>query len=136
MRTRHLALPLVLAATGAGCMSMQTVQPARVIPQHPAFIWVYVGRGSAQTVTEVLAPRLVGDTIQGTVADLGDPFVASLKDVVEVKAREPDAMKTGFLIGGGLLIGGFTAVELSRQGSNAQAVSTCTTQLAMMGDCE
>jgi hypothetical protein len=133
MRTRHKALSVGLALAGVGCTSMQTVQLAQVIPQqHPGFVWVYTSNGM---VTEVLEPRLDGDTLRGTVADLHDPFVAPVKDIVQVKARERDGARTAVLIGGALFIGGFTVYELAQSGGRPNGVSICTVTAMENGDC-
>lgn len=122
MRAQRLLIALLLAGGGAGCTSMKTVQPAQVIPlQRPAFVWVYTGH----IVTEVLAPRIDGDTLRGKVADLGDPFAVSLKDIVKVKARERDGTRTALLIGGSVVVGAFVVVQLFNSGS-APATDTCT----------
>ena len=87
------------------------------------------------TITEVIRPRLVGDTLRGTVADLGDPFAVSLKDIVEVKARGTDPIRTALLIGGALVVGGFTVYQLSHTGANPTGVTTCTPSAVENGDC-
>ena len=133
MRTRRTALSVGVALARVGCTSMQTVKPAQVIPQqHPSFVWVYTSNGM---VTEVIEPRLAGDTLRGTVADLLDPFAARLQDLVQVKARELDGARTAALIGGALVVGGFTIYELTQSGARPNGVETCTATAMENGDC-
>ena len=52
-----------------------------------------------------------------------------------MKARGTDPIRTALLIGGALVVGGFTVYQLSHTGANPTGVTTCTPSAVENGDC-
>ncbi len=115
MRFPKGALGLVL--TGFACTSVRQVQPAEFIPQHhPQSVLVTT---TDSDVTNVVAPRMDGDTLRGTVAGLQERVAIPLKDIVSVRAKTPDGMKTAILVtGSAILAGGLAYMILTAGNSN------------------
>jgi len=115
MPIRGLAIGLVL--TGIGCTSIRRVQPLQFIPQHrPQFVWVTT---TDSDVTLVVAPRIDGDTLRGTVAGLQEPVAIPLTDILSVKAKVPDHTKTAILFTGGVVVGGAVTYMLTQRSGSA-----------------
>jgi hypothetical protein len=91
---RVLSAGLLLAV--GGCMAVQAVNPAEYIPQHsPAVVWVtYID----DSYVPVAQPRIVGDTLKGTWAGLGEPVVIPFREIQTVQANTRSPMRTILLI--------------------------------------
>jgi hypothetical protein len=117
MLIREVAVGVVL--TAIGCTSTQRVQPAQFVPQrHPQSIMVTT---TDSDVTNVMAPKIDGDTLRGTVAGLQERVAIPLKNIVTATAKAPDGTMTAILVGGGLVVGGVVAYMLSTQKNNPVA---------------
>jgi hypothetical protein len=129
VRTQWLSLGFILA--GAGCTSMQVVQPAEVIPaQHPAVVLVYTTDGDAATIH---SPQIDGDTLRG-VDGTGAHYVTALKDIVKMKAPEKNTAKTLALTGFGVGIGAGALWFLTSSGSGHVRIP-CQGSLAIEAEC-
>ena len=112
---------------------MQVVQPAQVIPyQHLADVWVKEADGE---VVDVRRPRIDGDTLKGVVAQLGEPYAVALKDIVTVKAQEPDKTKTWIAVVGGVALGGIGLYALT-QSTASHVNAPCLGNLAVESECQ
>jgi hypothetical protein len=129
VRTQWLSLGFILA--GAGCTSMQVVQPAQVIPaQHPSVVLVYTTDGDAATIHY---PHIDGDSLRG-VDGTGVHYVSALKDIVKMKAPEKSAKKTLWLTGTGIALGAFAVWGLASSGTNHVRIA-CQGSLAAESEC-
>ena len=118
----HREFAIALALTGLGCTSMRSVQPTQFIPQHnPQSILVTT---SDSDVTNVVQPKIDGDTLRGTVAGLQERVAIPLKDILSVRAKAPDGTKTAFLVAGGVVVGGALAYFISQATSSTPVVTT------------
>ena len=105
MGARRSVAVASLVVCASACTSYRNVQPAQFIPQHnPDTVLVWTRDGE---VTDLIGPRVDGDTLKGRVAGLSEVFAHPLNDIVTVQARGPDKRKTAFLVAGGVLVGGF-----------------------------
>jgi hypothetical protein len=110
-----LAFAAMLA--GVGCTSMQVIQPAQVIPsQHPTSVWVKASDGE---VVDVLNPTIKGDSLTGTMAQLGEPYSVALKDLTWAKAKEPNTVRTVAATVGGVAFGSAVVYGLTQQSGNS-----------------
>lgn len=130
MRAQSLSLCLLLA--GAACTSMQVVQPAQVIPaQRPASVLVKERSGEA---VEVLKPTVDGDTLRGTVAQLGERYAVALKDISTVRAREPDKARTWIAVVGGVALGSLGLYAMT-QSTGSNVAQPCLGNVAVESEC-
>jgi hypothetical protein len=112
---------------------MQVVQPAQVIPyQHPAEVLVKETDGEN---VDVRKPRIDGDTLRGEVAQLGEPYAVALKDIVTVKAQEPDKTKTWIMAVGGVALGSVALYALT-QSTASHVNAPCLGNLAVESECQ
>jgi hypothetical protein len=132
VHTRYLISGLILA--GAGCTSMQVIDPAQVIPnQHPPLQYVYVQKSNGE-VLEVLSPAIHGDTLAGTRYQTGEPFSVPLKDITWVRAREHDKTRTLVATVGGVALGSAVLIGLAAQ-SGGHTGQPCTFTGAQNNQC-
>jgi len=133
VHTRYLILGLVLA--GAGCSSMQVIDPAQVIPnQHPPLQYVYVQKSNGE-VLEVLNPKINGDTLTGTRFQTGEPFNVPLKDITWVRAREHDKTRTLVATVGGVALGSAVLIGMAAQ-SGSHTGQPCSFTAQQNNQCE
>ena len=106
----------MLAITGAACTTVAPIQsPARYIAgQKPRTVWL---TKTNKSVVRVDGPRMLGDTVVGSVA--GEYTEIPLSDVTRASAVEADKGKTvlAAVLGGGVTIAA-AAVIFSHGGSS------------------
>lgn len=104
MRLARLASVILLVAYGTGCTSYQTLaDPAASLQSPPKPI-----RKARVTIDTgerfvVVAPRLIGDSLQGSLRD-GVPVSVAMATVQEVEVRKPSPGKSVLLILGGVVL--------------------------------
>ena len=131
MRSQYLVLGLVLI--GAGCTTMQVINPADVIPaQHPISVVLQKSNGE---VVEVLNPQVAGGHLTGTRAQIAEPFDVALTDITWVKAKENNAMRTWVAAVGGVAVGAGVLYEIT-QSSGTHASFPCSFEAEVNHQCE
>ena len=131
MHTRYLILGLVLA--GAGCTTMQVIQPAQVIPaQNPPFVVLQKSNGE---VVEVLNPKVEGDHLTGTRAGIAEHFDVPLTDITWVKAKENDKTRSWVAAVGGVALSAGVLYEIT-QSSGSHVGSPCSFEAEVNHQCE
>jgi hypothetical protein len=76
-------------------MTVRPVQPAQFIPLHnPEVVWVTYTDNS---FVPVAGPKIVGDSLKGTWAGLGEPVAMSLSDIKTVQAKIKSPKRTAML---------------------------------------
>jgi hypothetical protein len=97
MKLERLAVVGILLST-VGCMSVRPVPSvAQFVPQqHPLLVWVTYTDNS---IVPVMQPKITGDSLVGTWQGLSEPVAIPLGDVKLVQARQPDKVRTRWLVG-------------------------------------
>jgi len=121
---RQGALAALISASGMACTTVRQVKPVEYIPQHgPEIVWV---TGADSSVVAIVAPRVLDDTLSGTLRGTQDTVRLALADVRAVTAKVPDHAKTAIVVVG---LGTLATVALyefgiSKEGSQGGGV-TC-----------
>ncbi|HUL49265.1 MAG TPA: hypothetical protein VLT79_04530 [Gemmatimonadales bacterium] len=116
----------ILTLISLACTTVRPIDRDQLISAHPP-ARVRVTRSDATTLT-LDAPRLVGDTLQGTAN--GAAHSLRFTDVVKLEAREPSDARTGALVASILVGGAIATVIVAKNqsagpGENACPVNDC-----------
>jgi hypothetical protein len=115
MTLNRIALAGLLLAVAA-CMTVRPVQPAQFIPLHnPAVVWVTYTDNS---FVPVAGPKIVGDSLKGTWAGLGEPVAMSLSEIktVQAKIKSPKRTILLFTVVGAAVAGAVYTLETAGTG--------------------
>lgn len=120
--TLRIACSILLTAT-IGCAAVQPVRsPTTFMAQKsPDKVWVADPNGE---VFQLLNPRLLGDSVTGTLAGTSESLTLELGPGRTLFARQPSSTKTAQLVGVLALVAGLAVYGFIVGSSGAKGCST------------
>ena len=117
----RFATGTTLTLVTLACTAVRPIERDQLISSHPP-ARVRVTRSDFSTIT-LDAPRLVGDTIQGS--ENGVTQSLNVTNVVKLEAREPSDARTGALVASILVGGAIATVIVAKNQSAGPGVNVC-----------
>jgi len=91
-----LARVLAAVAAAGACTTVRRVPPAEYLRTNsPDVVWVTYTNNA---VVPVAQPEIAGDTLKGLRQGTSNPVTIPLDQVRSVQAKQPDHLKTAFLL--------------------------------------